>query len=127
MNLLKDVKEIGTEKYTRLRGMSMTLQELLEKFEKDNEEFTDRVLDDCWYTPDEVEYTITVNGKDVDAKSVKINLYDSDDALESFYDEDGNSYSDEEINAMVNRLNELSKCSKEKLIEIIADLERDNN
>jgi hypothetical protein len=93
--LIKDVRKVGSDVYTRTRGAEMNLLEVLEELENGTEfETTDGGM---LYICSPTLYTITVKGKDVDPKDVKIVLEDSDeDVSEYFYcDETGDELTEE--------------------------------
>lgn len=123
MKVIKETKKIGKTVYTREVGVELTLLDMIEYTEQANA---------GWYCPDgsefitddSVDYTVTVNGKEVDAKDVHITLESPQEILDelTFYaDTFDDARSEEELVDLEN----LKNLSKDELIEEVLELRRE--
>ena len=117
MKYIKDVKKVGTKKYSRTLGATFTMQELLEDMESNNYEISDG--DSSYYIVDNpTQYEISVKGKDVDAKDIVITLYDTDGVSDEFYSENGDYVTQGDLE----ELEELEGLTKAELITRVLEM-----
>lgn len=122
MKVIKETKKIGKTVYNREVGVELTLLDMIEHAElngtiwycPDGSEF---------YTDDPTEYTVTVNGKEVDAKDVHITLESPQELLVdlTFY---ANAIGDERTEKELIDLESLKTLNKDELIQEVLDLRR---
>lgn len=125
MKVIQDKIVIGSDVYTRTVGINMTLLDVLEHLEGD--EYAEFIDDESttYTVPQNVEYRITVGGKEVDAKAVKIELYDTAENKDEYFycDETGGWRPEDDLKDLQDRVKELSKLTKEQLISTVLSKE----
>lgn len=111
-----EVKKVNGKEYSREVGVDTNLLELIEDMESCNYELD---TDSSWYRiPPSTGYVVTVNGKEVDAKDVHVQLFDNDPPV-YFYDADGEEVHEDELLTD----EDLMKLSKQALVKKIRELE----
>lgn len=123
MKVIKEVHDVAGNKYDAITGISMNLLEMIEDLESNSEEIIDD--DDNTFYVYDAQYTVTVNGKDIDPKDVKIILENSEGTKPDYYycDELGEELTIEQIREKQSRVKEISKLTRSQLISRLMQVE----
>lgn len=114
VKVLKEVKNVGNRKFTKTFGVSVTLLDVIEHIESHGYSFRDSAGGQEFFVGT-LQYSITVDGKDVNAEDIKIVLEDDGDSeSSSFYDDKSGDEVDQEV---IDELESLNSLSKDELIE----------
>lgn len=114
--LIKEVKKVNGTTWKRTIGVDTNLLDLIEELEIDSRVFYTE--EGYWGMPPTTEYVVTLNGKEVDPKDIKIQLYDSPEYLQEYFTDTNDEYNERHFTELYTD-EELLAMSKKELLALL--------